>query len=83
MSSPRGGRPRPNILNDYMLQLNVRSARAEVRHLERAGLQLAEMRSVKYLLFRRRGVKRLGYWPGYGGSRIGYDTIFVCQKLAA
>lgn len=71
------------IFGDYMLRLNMRSARTEVRYLEAAGLRLVEMRSVKYLPLLRGRVQRLGYWPGYWGSRIGYDTIFVCQKPAA
>ncbi len=68
------------IFSDYKLRLNMRSARAEVQYLEAAGLRLVEMRSVKYLPLLRGRPQRLGYWPGYWGSRIGYDTIFVCQK---
>jgi hypothetical protein len=26
-------------------------------------------------------VLNVGYWPGFWGTRIGYDTIFVCQRV--
>ena len=67
------------ILRDYKLADNMRDARHEVQLLRRAGLEMVEMKSVRYAPFFRRRQAKLGYWSGFWGSRIGYDTIFVCQ----
>ncbi len=76
----KGRVPHCEILRDYKLAANMRDARNEVQLLRRAGLQMVEMKSVRYLPFFRRRLTNLGYWSGFWGSRIGYDTIFVCQK---
>jgi len=77
----RGRLPRPEVLREYKLADNMRDAKHEVELLHRAGLQIVEMKSVRYLPFFRRRKTKLGYWPGFWGSRIGYDTVFVCQRL--
>jgi ubiquinone/menaquinone biosynthesis C-methylase UbiE len=76
----KGRLPRRALLQEYKLAGNMRDAKQEVALLRRAGFQLVEMKSVRYSPFFRRRQKQLGYWPGYWGSRIGYDTIFVCQR---
>jgi SAM-dependent methyltransferase len=70
-------------LQEYTVRHNMRSARAEVARLEGAGLRLVDMRSVRYLPFVRRRARRLGFWPGYWGARIGYITMFTCVKPPA
>jgi SAM-dependent methyltransferase len=72
--------PRKEILREYKLADNMRDAKQEVQLLRRAGLQVVEMKSVQYLPFLRRRQPKLGYWSGFWGSKIGYDTVFVCQK---
>jgi SAM-dependent methyltransferase len=76
----RGRLPRREVLREYKLADNMRDAKHEVELLRRAGLQLVEMKSVRYLPFFRRNRTKLGFWPGFWGSWIGYDTVFVCQK---
>ena len=76
----RGHLPRREVLREYKLAGNMRDARHEVELLRRAGFQMVEMKSVRYLPFFRRHLTKLGHWPGFWGSRLGYDTIFVCQK---
>jgi ubiquinone/menaquinone biosynthesis C-methylase UbiE len=76
----KGRLPRREVLREYKLADNMRDAKHEVRLLNRAGLQIVEMKSVRYVPFVRRYVMNLGYWSGFWGSKIGYDTIFVCQK---
>jgi hypothetical protein len=58
----------------------MRDAKHEVELLHRAGLQIVEMKSVRYLPFFRRRRTKLGYWSGFWGSKIGYDTVFVCER---
>jgi len=77
----RGRLPGRGILREYKLADNMRDARREVQLLRRAGLQLVEMKSIRYAPFFRRRQAKLGYWSGFWGSRIGYDTVFVCQRL--
>jgi SAM-dependent methyltransferase len=67
-------------LQEYTVRHNMRSARAEIRHLQRAGLDLVDLRSVRYVPFLRRRARRLGFWPGLWGTRIGYITVFACRK---
>jgi SAM-dependent methyltransferase len=69
------------VLDDYKLADNMRDAKREVELLRRAGFRVVEMKSVRYVPFLRRRLAKLGYWPGFWGTRIGYDTVFVCQKL--
>ena len=76
----RGRLPGQEILREYKLAANMRDAKHEVRLLRRAGLQMVEMKSVRYLPFFRRHLATLGYWPGIWGSKIGYDTVFVCRR---
>jgi len=76
----KGRFPRREVLNEYKLATNMRNARQEVRLLRRAGFRMLEMKSVRYMPFFRSRMAKLGYWPGYWGSKIGYDTIFVCQR---
>jgi len=76
----RGRLPRREVLREYKLADNMRDAKHEVELLRRAGLQVIEMKSVRYLPFMRRRQAKLGYWPGFWGSKIGYDTVFVCQR---
>jgi len=76
----KGRLPRREVLREYKLAGNMRDAKSEVRLLRRAGLQMIEMKSVRYLPFFRRRLTNLGYWSGFWGSKIGYDTIFVCRK---
>jgi SAM-dependent methyltransferase len=76
----RGRLPRWEILRDYKLADNMRDAKHEVELLQRARLQVVEMKSVRYLPFLRRRKTKLGYWSGFWGSKIGYDTVFVCQR---
>src|SRR5262249_37322506 len=76
-----GRLPRRETLSSYKLAGNMKDARQEVQLLHNAGFQVVEMKSVRYLPFFRRHLPKLGYWPGFFGSRIGYDTVFVCQKL--
>jgi hypothetical protein len=73
--------PRRNVLHDYKLADNMRDAKCEVQLLRRAGFSVVEMKSVRYVPFLRRRLTKLGYWPGFWGTRIGYDIVFVCQKL--
>jgi ubiquinone/menaquinone biosynthesis C-methylase UbiE len=73
--------PRELWKSEYILSSNMKDARGEVELLERTGFRLLEMRSVQYLPFIRRRMKSLGYWNGYWGSRFGYDTVFVCEKV--
>jgi len=75
----KGRVPGVEILRQYKLAGNMRSARREVTLLRRAGLEVVEMKSVRYAPLLRR--RKLGYWPGFWGSKIGYDTVFVCQRL--
>jgi SAM-dependent methyltransferase len=77
----KGRVPRRDVLREYKLADNMRDARQEVQLLRRAGFTIVEMTSVRYIPLLRRRLTKLGYWPGFWGSRIGYDTIFVCQKL--
>jgi ubiquinone/menaquinone biosynthesis C-methylase UbiE/uncharacterized protein YbaR (Trm112 family) len=79
----KGRLPRLEVLREYKLAANMRDAKDEVRLLRCAGLQMVEMKSVRYLPFLRGHVTNLGYWSGFWGSRIGYDTIFVCRKPRA
>lgn len=74
-----GRLPSRDILREYKLADNMRDAKHEVELLRRAGLQVVEMKSVRYAPFFRRRQAKLGYWSGFWGSRIGYDTVFVCQ----
>ncbi len=76
----KGRLPRREVLHEYKLAGNMRDAKDEVQLLRRAGLRLVEMKSVRYIPLLRRCMTNLGYWSGYWGSKIGYDTIFVCQK---
>jgi SAM-dependent methyltransferase len=76
----KGRFPRREVLREYKLADNMGDAKHEVRLLRRAGLQIVEMKSVRYVPFLRRYVTNLGYWSGFWGSKIGYDTVFVCQK---
>jgi SAM-dependent methyltransferase len=78
----QGRLPRRDILREYKLADNMRNAKHEVQLLRRAGLHVVEMKSVRYLPFFRRRQTTLGYWSGFWGSRIGYDTVFVCQRAA-
>jgi ubiquinone/menaquinone biosynthesis C-methylase UbiE len=74
-----GRLPGREILREYKLADNMRDAKHEVQLLRRAGLQMVEMKSVRCApVFRRRQAK-LGYWSGFWGTKIGYDTVFVCQ----
>src|SRR5262249_51169116 len=73
--------PGRETLCSYKLAGNMKDARHEVRLLRNAGFQVIEMKSVRYLPFFRRHLPKLGYWPGFWGTRIGYDTVFVCQKM--
>jgi ubiquinone/menaquinone biosynthesis C-methylase UbiE len=75
-----GRLPGREILSEYKLADNMRDAKHEVQMLRRAGLQMVEMTSVRYVPFLRRRQAKLGYWSGFWGSRIGYDTVFVCQR---
>src|SRR5215813_2744212 len=75
-----GRLPGPEILREYKLADNMRDAKHEVQLLRRAGLQMVEMKSVRYAPFFRRRQTKLGYWSGFWGSKIGYDTVFVCQR---
>src|SRR5262245_44198402 len=75
-----GRLPAREILREYKLADNMRDAKREVRLLERARLQIVEMKSVRYLPLLRRRQAKLGYWSGFWGSRFGYDTVFVCQR---
>ena len=76
----KGRFPRREVLHEYKLAGNMKSATREVELLRRAGFQMIEMKSVRYVPFFRRRLKKLGYWQGFWGTKIGYDTIFVCQK---
>jgi len=76
----RGRLPRREVLREYKLADNMRDAKHEVQLLHRAGFSVVEMTSVRYVPFFRRRTKKLGYWPGFWGARIGYDTVFVCQR---
>jgi ubiquinone/menaquinone biosynthesis C-methylase UbiE len=76
----RGRLPGREILREYKLADNMRDAKHEVQLLRRAELQMVEMKSVRYLPFFRRRQAKLGYWPGFLGSKLGYDTVFVCQR---
>ena len=75
-----GHLPRREVLHEYKLAANMRDAKREVTLLRRAGFQMVEMKSVRYLPFFRRRLTKLGYWQGFWGTKIGYDTVFVCQK---
>jgi SAM-dependent methyltransferase len=77
----KGRLPRRDVLCDYKLADNMRDAKREVHLLRRAGFAVVEMKSVRYVPFLRRRQTRLGYWPGFWGSKIGYDTVFICQKV--
>jgi SAM-dependent methyltransferase len=77
----KGRLPRREVLHQYKLAGNMRDAQREVELLRRAGFSVVEMKSVRYVPFLRRRLTKLGYWPGFWGTRIGYDTVFVCQKL--
>ena len=77
----QGRLPSSEILREYKLADNMRDAKHEVHLLRRAGLQMVDMKSVRYVPFFRRRQAKLGYWSGFWGSRIGYDTVFVCQRL--
>jgi ubiquinone/menaquinone biosynthesis C-methylase UbiE len=76
----RGRLPSGEILREYKLADNMRDAKHEVQLLRRAKLQMVEMKSVRYVPFFRRRQSRLGYWSGFWGTKIGYDTVFVCQR---
>jgi SAM-dependent methyltransferase len=76
-----GRLPRRETLSAYKLAGNMRNAKREVQLLCDAGFQVVEMKSVRYLPFFRGRLQKLGYWPGFWGTRIGYDTIFVCQRV--
>jgi len=76
----KGRLPRRDVLREYKLADNMRDARREVELLGRAGFRLVEMKSVRYVPWFRGRVTKLGYWPGFWGTKIGYDTVFVCQK---
>jgi ubiquinone/menaquinone biosynthesis C-methylase UbiE len=78
----KGLLPRLNVLREYKLAGNMRDARHEAKLLCQAGFRMVEMKSVRYVPFFRRRLTNLGYWPGFWGSKIGYDTVFVCQKLS-
>jgi SAM-dependent methyltransferase len=78
----KGRLPRREVLHDYKLADNMRDAEREVTLLHRAGFSVVEMKSVRYVPFFRRRLTKLGYWPGFWGTKIGYDTVFVCQKLS-
>jgi SAM-dependent methyltransferase len=77
----RGRLPRRDVLHEYKLADNMRDAKREIDFLRRAGFKVVEMKSVRYVPFLRRRRTQPGYWPGFWGARIGYDTVFVCQKL--
>ena len=77
----KGRLPRREVLHEYKLADNMTDAKSEVELLRRAGFKVVEMKSVRYVPFLRRRRRKLGYWPGFWGTRIGYDTVFVCQKL--
>lgn len=77
----KGRLPRRDVLHEYKLADNMRDAKREVQLLRRAGFSVVEMKSVRYVPLLRRRLTKLGYWPGFWGTRIGYDTVFVCQKL--
>jgi len=76
----RGRLPSREILREYKLADNMRDAVREVQLLDRAGLKMVEMKSVRYAPFFRRHQTKRGYWSGLWGSKIGYDTVFVCQR---
>jgi ubiquinone/menaquinone biosynthesis C-methylase UbiE len=77
----KGRLPRRETLSAYKLAGNMRNAKREVELLRAAGFQVVDMKSVRYLPFFRRQFQKLGYWPGFWGATIGYDTIFVCRKV--
>jgi len=77
----KGRLPRRDVLHEYKLADNMRDAKREVELLRRAGFKVVEMKSVRYVPFLRGRLTRPGYWPGFWGARIGYDTVFVCQKV--
>src|SRR5262245_27948736 len=77
----KGRLPGRDVLREYKLAANMRDARREVELLRRAGFNVVDMKSVRYIPVLRRRQATLGYWPGFWGTRIGYDTVFVCQKL--
>jgi ubiquinone/menaquinone biosynthesis C-methylase UbiE/uncharacterized protein YbaR (Trm112 family) len=76
-----GRLPRMETLSGYKLAGNMRDAKLEVELLSAAGFQIVEMKSVRYLPFFRGRLQNLGYWPGFWGARLGYDTIFICRKV--
>jgi SAM-dependent methyltransferase len=78
-----GKLPRLEAFREYTVAHNMRSARAEAARIREAGLDLVDVRSVRYLPFMRRRTRRLGFWPGYWGALIGCDTMFICRKPAA
>jgi ubiquinone/menaquinone biosynthesis C-methylase UbiE/uncharacterized protein YbaR (Trm112 family) len=77
----KGRVPKSEVMREYKLAGNMRHAKQEVTLLRRAGFQVVEMKSVRYVPFFRRRISKLGYWSGFWGSKIGYDTVFVCQKV--
>ena len=77
----RGRLPPSDVSNTYILSTNMRNAGDELRRLTEAGFKLTEMKSVWYVPFLRGRLRRLSYWPGRWGSRIGYNTIFVARRI--
>ena len=64
------------------VERDLRDVKAEVAALERAGLRLREISSVRFLPFLRRRI-RPGYWHGEIGALLGTDVIFVAEKPIA
>jgi ubiquinone/menaquinone biosynthesis C-methylase UbiE len=73
--------PRGLARSEYILSSNMRDARREVNLLQGAGFEIIELKSIPYLPFLRRHLTQMCYWNGYWGSRVGYDTVFVCRKM--
>jgi hypothetical protein len=60
------------------VERDLRSVKAEVAALERAGLRLREVSGVRFIPFLRRRVQP-GYWHG-ALAIFGSDVIFIVEK---
>jgi SAM-dependent methyltransferase len=75
-----GHRPRSwrNLDGADDVERDLRSVKAEVAALERAGLRLREVSGVRFIPFLRRRVQP-GYWHG-ALAIFGSDVIFIVEK---
>lgn len=85
LGTARDGRPAsgglsPYLAGEYPRRRKMPSAWREAHMLESAGFHLVELKSVPYLPFFERKVKKPWFWSGMWASRFGRATVFVARK---